>query len=280
VIAGRAAACGPGHNEPEYLIGLDLGQVQDPTALVVLRRTWVPDPRPHVVQVNGRQVFARRPDISHYLLNHLQRWPLHTPYPQIVSEVVSLVEHKLLVNPTLVVDQTGVGQAVVDMLRASKPKAAIKPVLITAGHKVNHEDGVWKVPKTELVGVLRVLFQTDRMKIAALPNRDILLKELAAFRTKVTAAGNETFEAWRERDHDDLVLGSAIACWYGERARPPVHGGGAAPMVSRGDYRGFFERAGELDPLGREMGGVLGQRYVLPQALPVRTPDQPRPLFQ
>jgi hypothetical protein len=26
------------------------------------------------------------------------------------------------------------------------------------------------------------------------------------------AAGNEIFEAWRERDHDDVVLALALAC--------------------------------------------------------------------
>jgi len=34
---------------------------------------------------------------------------------------------------------------------------------------------------------------------------------------KVTTAGNETFEAWRERDHDDLVLAVGIAAWVAER---------------------------------------------------------------
>jgi hypothetical protein len=44
-----------------------------------------------------------------------------------------------------------------------------------------------------------------------LPLTAVLAEELAAFRVKVTPAGNETFEAWRERDHDDLVLAVALA---------------------------------------------------------------------
>jgi hypothetical protein len=43
------------------------------------------------------------------------------------------------------------------------------------------------------------------------------VQELLAFRVKVTASANETFEAWRERDHDDLVLAVATAAWVGER---------------------------------------------------------------
>src|SRR5262249_20623470 len=45
----------------------------------------------------------------------------------------------------------------------------------------------------------------------------ILAKEMQAFRVKITTTGNETFEAWRERDHDDLVLAVALAAWLGER---------------------------------------------------------------
>ena len=33
------------------------------------------------------------------------------------------------------------------------------------------------------------------------------------------ATGNESFEAWRERDRDDLVLATALPLWYSERAQ-------------------------------------------------------------
>jgi hypothetical protein len=45
-----------------------------------------------------------------------------------------------------------------------------------------------------------------------------LAKELTNFKVKVTASGKETFEAWREKDHDDLVLATAMAVWFGSRA--------------------------------------------------------------
>ena len=53
---------------------------------------------------------------------------------------------------------------------------------------------------------------TDPAKLA-----EVLTKELLTFKVKITTAGNETFEAWRERDHDDLVLALAVALWYAER---------------------------------------------------------------
>jgi hypothetical protein len=52
-----------------------------------------------------------------------------------------------------------------------------------------------------------------------LPLAEVLGRELQQFRVKVNlATGNESFEAWRERDHDDLVLATALACWYASRA--------------------------------------------------------------
>jgi hypothetical protein len=72
------------------------------------------------------------------------------------------------------------------------------------------------VAKRDLVGAVQVPLRDRRLKIAeGLPLAAVLAEELSAFRVKVTVAGNETFEAWRERDHDDLVLAVALALWAG-----------------------------------------------------------------
>jgi hypothetical protein len=96
--------------------------------------------------------------------------------------------------------------------------AELRPVLITAGHQILAcDDGALHVPKKELVGAVQVLLQGRRIKFAPVPRREVLLKELLTFKVRVTAAANETFEAWRERDHDDLVLAVALAAWQAER---------------------------------------------------------------
>ena len=75
-----------------------------------------------------------------------------------------------------------------------------------------------RVPKRDLVSVLQVLFHSKRLKIAAGVNeRDTLLGELANFSAKITQHANDTYEAWREGQHDDLVLALALACWSFER---------------------------------------------------------------
>jgi hypothetical protein len=40
---------------------------------------------------------------------------------------------------------------------------------------------------------------------------------METFQVKVTENRNETFAAWREKDHDDLVLALALIIWYGEQ---------------------------------------------------------------
>ena len=59
----------------------------------------------------------------------------------------------------------------------------------------------------------------------------MLVRELENFRAKITPAGRDTYEAWREGDHDDTVLATALACWFGERALPRIAGAGATVRV-------------------------------------------------
>jgi hypothetical protein len=191
-------------------VGLDLGQAQDYTALAVLSR-----PR-----LTGREPPAERE--PPYAVGHLHRFPLGTPYPTVVASVVELLRAPPLRGCMFVVDQTGVGRAVVDMLTdAMEGRVNCKfcPVTITAGQEVNRsESGQLRVPKKELVGCLQVLLQTRRLRIAqALPDAATLVRELETFRVKITEAANETFGAWREGQHDDLVLAVGLAAWVGER---------------------------------------------------------------
>jgi hypothetical protein len=197
---------------PLYFSGLDLGQVSDYTALAVLERTPRPDPdRP------GREA-------AHYAVRHLWRPQLGTPYTDIAERLKELFAQPPLADSMLTVDGTGVGRPVVDMIKRAGIKARIRAINITAGMAVTSSGGGFKnVPKRSLVGVLQVLLQSRRLKIASgLPHAQALAHELQNFRVKVSiATGNESFEAWRERDHDDLVLAVACAAWEGERYAGP-----------------------------------------------------------
>ena len=190
-----------------YLIGVDLGQARDPSAVIVAEKS------------DG-------PTGARYGVGHVERLPLNSRYPAVVAHVRSVVAAILAERPkpsvTLVVDRTGVGRAVGDLMTAETVGIAPILVTITAGDAVTRaDDGGWRVPKRELASVIQAALETSRLEFAGdEPLLNALKEELTGFRAKIKlATGHTTFEAgddWRSAPHDDLVLALALAMWAGE----------------------------------------------------------------
>lgn len=214
-------------NLMRYFLGLDLGQAADYSALSILEALQ-----------GGRD--------DTYNCRHLQRWPLRTPYPQIVSDVAGMVRSPELraVPPIIVaIDATGVGAPVVDLFRAEfgderkiqlrvipidgrpmpqlSPPVKLCPVQITGGDQVTRDGDLTRVPKRDLVSVAQVALQTERLKIApALAEAKTLTQELLNFKVKINLeTAHDSYGAWREGQHDDLVLAVALALWLGVNTR-------------------------------------------------------------
>jgi hypothetical protein len=223
-----------------YLVGCDLGQASDYTAVAVLQR-WehrqYRDARGDLVST--AYVEEMRRDRVHrrfqaevrraYDIVHLERLPIGTPYPKVVAALRDLLGRPELQSdegerlpPVLVVDATGVGRPVVDALRADK--LAPIAVTITGADVVSFGGTTWRVPKRDLVGVLSVLLQNEALQIAAqLSYAHALVDELLRFKVKVNPVSlHDSYGAWRDGEHDDLVLAAAIAAWWGERRQRPV----------------------------------------------------------
>lgn len=206
------------------ILGLDLGQAQDYTALAIVEAQgtarMVDRPGPwrysRMLGQEARTTVTERvegPPVT-LQVRALERFELGTPYPRIVARVVELVKGS---GAALAIDATGVGAPVVDMFHM----AGLRPhaVYITAGEQTvwDSDTLVWHIPKKELVAVLQAGLQEGRLKIASeLPEAATLAAELANFQARITGAGNETYGAWREGTHDDLVLAVAIACYIPE----------------------------------------------------------------
>lgn len=190
-----------------FIIGLDLGQAQDYTAIVVVEK------KEHVYE----------PKPAEYHIRHIERPPLRTPYPDIVERVKTIFTSPQLKGKTiLVVDKTGVGSPVVDMFKRAS-LGPLEAITITGGNTVNKDNDGYHVPKRDLVTNLQVLFQEGRIKVAReLELSSILVEELLNFRVKIDVkTAHDSYEAWREGAHDDLVLATALACWYGEKVPSP-----------------------------------------------------------
>jgi hypothetical protein len=189
--------------ERTFMLGVDLGQSQDPTASAV---------------VHYRKLFNHHASGSRTLVGsrfdcvHLERLPLGLAYPQVCQEVRMLMARKPIAgNVELVIDETGVGRAVGDFFDT----AGLRPtrVTITAGLEQSWAHGGWHVPKQVLISTLDARLHSGELGFAPeLHEAGAMEGELADFRRKVSSAGRYTFEA-RVGKHDDLVLAVAIALW-------------------------------------------------------------------
>jgi hypothetical protein len=189
-----------------YYVGVDLGQSNDYTAIAVIEA---------VVEE------------EEFHLRHLERYPLRMPYNEQADSIARLMREPELVAtktlpwepvvyawpPTLLVDATGVGKAVIDILKERRLR--FRPITITGGEKQRGNN----VPKRDLVAALEVPFHSGGLKVAeGLELWPVLKKELLTFRRKINLkTAHDSYEHWRESDHDDLVLAAALACWGARR---------------------------------------------------------------
>ena len=255
-----------------YLLGCDLGQMSDYTALAVIEEAPPPDGTApaaeaarhcrHLERVRGVSYVAIGERVGELVA--ALRVPPPWPAPTTDEERVNQHHDRLRVAdglaprfapkpPTVevVLDRTGVGAAAHDVMAAAKLDARLVPVVIHGGDKVTVEGGIYRTPKRDLVAAVAVALQGGRFKIAAdLALREVLTAELGAFRLKHTALGHDQYEAWREADHDDLVLAVALPLWWAAYRKPPPS---AAPVgvaqVSQWTQRG--PRAAYDLPFGR-----------------------------
>jgi len=200
-----------------FYLGLDLGQRHDPSALVAIERielyrAW---------QSSG---------LHSLRLRFLQRVHLGTPYPLVVDRVRQIVTANPLVdNCALVVDATGVGAPVVDMLKAARLGCEITPVNITGGDRQHKVGATWNLPKQDPLASLQVTLDRGELKIAHdLPDLGPLLRELIDFRSVIHGDGRIRLGADGCGEHDDLVIALALAVW---RAQRPVNTSGTQRIV-------------------------------------------------
>src|SRR5262249_35854230 len=143
-----------GEEQVSYYAGLDLGLTGQFSALAVVEK-WC---------VRSEDGFESN---TSYAVRHLQRFPPGTPYSVVVEAVRAVFADPPIKGGTLVVDQTAVSRAVYESVRDAKTGASVRGLTVTAGHGVQADDwGGWLVPKKDLVGVLQVLLQEKRLKVA------------------------------------------------------------------------------------------------------------------
>ncbi len=197
-----------------YIVCVDLGSINDYNTIGIIELTggYLEDDKIDE-QRHTKKILTF---VSKYELRQLERMPIGTTYPELVTRIKNLMSSsELFNNSELVVDATGVGVAVLQQMY----NESLTPfgVTITGGATVGRNTLGYTVPKVDLISTLQLIFQSKRLKISkGIKHGPELVHEVRNF--KITNKGNrDKMEAWRESDHDDLVLCLAIGLWYGER---------------------------------------------------------------
>ena len=207
---------------PPAVLGVDIGQKRDPTALCLVEADTATD----------RPVFVTR---------RLERLPLGTPYPQVAARLIQLVDNLRARDRDAIraavfdqtralpygfqqaagdrsvvcrIDVTGVGRPVLDLL--TKPlrerDVRIEAMTFTHGDRLTHADGEWRLGKGYLVSRLQVLLQELRIKLPSDdPEAAALVSELENYQIRIPTDGNEKYGAFSVGSHDDLATALGLA---------------------------------------------------------------------
>jgi hypothetical protein len=177
-------------------VGVDIGQKQDPTAIVA-------------VQIQNRE------DGYHYIARHVERLRLGTPYPDVARRLLQ-IHNRLKEHGAEVirywVDATGVGQPVVDLL----PKAGLSgltAVYLNATDRAVRES--WselRLGKALLVSRLQVLLQSGNVHLSQNAEAQALVDELLNYEIRVSENATDSYGVFSTGKHDDLATALGLAC--------------------------------------------------------------------
>jgi len=195
----------------QVVIAADIGKKRDFTAICGIERWQNKWAWPYEEKDDGD---------PYYRLKSIERLPLDTEY-NIQIEVIKWIYDTVVedyaeqnIRPDVVIDATGCGTVVLDMVKKAIPKA--QGIWFHGGKNVSRDGSVYNVPQSDLAMVLQILMQSKRVTFASdITGLDKLKKELLNFTYKVNInTGHTHFEAWRERDHDDQVYAVACGLWW------------------------------------------------------------------
>lgn len=203
-----------------WVVGVDLGKSMDSTAIGIIHHTIraLGTGTPNHVAKTWRQNTVQRFDLV-----HLQRLPLGMNYVSQAQAIGEIMQREPLksAGAKLVVDQSGVGVGVVDLMETN----GLRPIRlqITAGAEETQEGGVHRVAKTILISRLEAAMHAKELHVAAaLSEAEALREELKEFQRHVTASGANTWSA-RAGKHDDIVLAVSYGIWWATSGPRPAN---------------------------------------------------------
>jgi hypothetical protein len=176
-------------------------------------------------------------ELTHYYVKHLKRFTLRMLYTDVARQLARIDEQlkahakrqKKVAEITFVLDATGVGESVAELVEKEMPVADIYKVYITGGIDTNVDYSVREVrlPKSQMVSTLVALFDSKRIFLSKRGREiDAMIEELQNYEIHVSEKGADQFGAFKTGSHDDLVTALALAVWRGE-----AEGYAGGPMI-------------------------------------------------
>ncbi len=194
-----------------FFTALDLGQRADHSAFALIERAEIPTgefDRAHFRPVTRLTLSLRI----------LHRWPLGTPYLEVVRWTRDILrEFAPQSHPnaplTFTIDAAGPGAPLHEIIRAARTGAFLQPVIITSGHQPSlAKDSTHLVPREHLLAQLRLSLEREHLRISdTLPLSQQLRDELAALGQPRNSS-----------THDDLAIAVALANWTALRFTPAL----------------------------------------------------------
>jgi hypothetical protein len=189
-----------------FFVGLDLALLRDRSAVAV---------------VESQEMMAAgwSPKLSCQLtVRYLERMPFGMSYTHVTERVCEIMRSPLMhAQSRLVVDATGVGAPVVEMLQSAGMGSRLTAVNITGGDQAHGSGEKWSVPKRDLITGLEVLLESGDLVISRhLSDAEVALQELEGMRLASAVKGKLLEDG---ACHDDLALALALAWWRARRAR-------------------------------------------------------------
>ena len=193
---------------PNWVIGLDIGQHVDHSALAIVER---------LVRVSQ----VSHPDIPQYRdayrIVHLRQWPLGTTPLAVLDDISAMIGGaggRLALAP-IAYDATGIGASWTDLIHRRHLSGDFtrlwpRGYIITGEQQPSRDPSVRKI---DLMSKIQVTANEGRLEMdSALHLADRFAMQLQAITATPTATGRLAFGA-PQAVHDDLVCAAALALY-------------------------------------------------------------------
>lgn len=214
---------------PQAILGLDLGQSEDPSTMALILNidqtisphNWIDSthPRHNTWQLTATKVF-----------------PLGTAYTALAQQIHHTLERFKQQHPTtpitLLADATGIGRPTLEILhkeltsKGGQPKARLEGIVFTAGathSKTTHPSlpiDLFHVPKLDPISTLLQSIECHQLKVIPnLPEQQTLVAQLKSLRYANSRQTGQTTIQVDSNASDpqianaDLVMALAMATW-------------------------------------------------------------------